>query len=74
MRAKAPSWRPEETSVEPHLTACVPLRLCGRVVGVLAMFRLLEQKPCLVDLDRELLELVSMQAAPALYCAQLLAA
>jgi hypothetical protein len=57
---------------ESDLTACVPLKLCGRVVGLLAMFRLLDQKPTLVDLDRELLELVSMQAAPALYCAQLM--
>jgi hypothetical protein len=68
------SWseRNARDESETELTACVPLRLCGRVVGVLAMFRLLEQKHCLVDLDRELLELVSMQAAPALYCAQLL--
>lgn len=61
------------TAREHDLTACVPLRLCGRVVGLLAMFRLLDQKPNLVDLDRELLELVSTQAAPALYCAQLMA-
>jgi GAF domain-containing protein len=58
---------------ESDLTACVPLRLCGRVVGVLAMFRLLAHKDYLGELDRELLELVSMQAAPALYCAQLMA-
>ena len=58
---------------EADLTACVPLRLCGRVVGVLAMFRLLAHKTYLGELDRELLELVSMQAAPALYCAQLMA-
>ena len=58
---------------ESDLTACVPLRLCGRVVGVLAMFRLLAHKAYLGELDRELLELVSMQAAPALYCAQLMA-
>jgi len=66
----APSQGTREKSREADLTACVPLRLCGRVVGLLAMFRLLDQKPSLVDLDRELLELVSTQAGPVLYCAQ----
>ena len=55
---------------QPDLTACVPLKLCGRVVGVVAIYRLLEHKRALRDLDRELLDLVSTQAAPALWGAR----
>jgi hypothetical protein len=62
---------PRDSRAEDDLTACVPLRLCGRVVGLLAIFRLLDQKPVMVDVDRAILDLVSIQAAPALYCSQL---
>ena len=55
--------RPEEAS----LTACVPLKLRGKVVGVLAVFRLLPQKEALEPLDHELFDLLSDQAATALY-------
>jgi GAF domain-containing protein len=58
---------------EPDLTACVPLKLYGRVVGVLAVFRLLGHKPSLAARDHQLLALVSTQAAPALYCTRMLA-
>jgi hypothetical protein len=55
---------------QPDLTACVPLKLCGRVVGVVAIFKLLAHKDGLRGTDRELLELVSSQAAPALWGAR----
>jgi hypothetical protein len=57
---------------EPSVTACVPLKLFGRVQGVLVVFQLLRQKPALRELDHRLLEIVSTQAAPALYCARAL--
>lgn len=55
---------------QPDMSACVPLKLGGRVVGVVAIYRLLEHKRALRELDRELLDLVSAQAAPALWGAR----
>jgi hypothetical protein len=59
--------RPEEA----ELTACIPLKLAGRVTGVLALFRLLPQKSGLVPLDQELFDLLADQAAIALHCTAL---
>jgi len=59
--------RPEEAD----LTACVPLKLDGRVTGVIAIFRLLPQKTGIEDLDRELFDLLATHAAMALYCTDL---
>ncbi len=56
---------------EPDLTACIPLMLDGRVIGAIAIFRLLPQKACLGDLDHELFDLLATHAATALYCASL---
>jgi len=53
---------------EQGLTACVPLKLDGRVTGVIAIFGLLPQKPDLGPLDRELFDLLATHAATALYC------
>jgi hypothetical protein len=53
---------------EEHLTACVPLKLSGRVTGVLALFRLLPQKTSFGPLDSELFDLLATQAAVALHC------
>jgi GAF domain-containing protein len=50
----------------PHLTACIPLELGGRVAGALAIYRLLEHKRSLGDLDLELLALLRKHAAAAL--------
>jgi hypothetical protein len=50
------------------LTACVPLRLSGRVTGAIVIFRLLPQKTEVCDLDRELFALLATHAATALYC------
>lgn len=50
------------------LSACVPLKVDGRVTGAIAIFRLLPQKHEGLDaLDEELLALLASQAGIALY-------
>lgn len=56
---------------EAGLTACVPLKIDGQVMGVVALFALLPQKSGIEELDRELFDLLASQAAFALYCTQL---
>jgi hypothetical protein len=63
-RDGAEGGRPEEE----HLTACIPLKLAGRVTGALALFRLLPQKESFGPLDGELFDLLATQAAVALHC------
>jgi GAF domain-containing protein len=63
---EAPS-RPQEQD----LTACVPLKLDGRVTGALALFRLLPQKAGFETIDHELFDLLATHAATALYCTRL---
>jgi hypothetical protein len=63
--------RPSETperSAEGDLTACIPLKLDGQVVGALAVFRLLPQKAGFEAIDHELFDLLATHAALALYC------
>ena len=50
------------------LTACIPLKLEGRVTGAIALFRLLPQKASLAEVDHELFELLATHAATALHC------
>ncbi len=59
---------------ESTLTACVPLKLEERVLGVIAIFRLLAHKPELAALDLDLFDLLATQAASALYLTRLHAA
>ena len=59
--------RPEEQA----LSACIPLHYDGRLLGAVAIFRLLPQKSGLVALDHELFELIGTHAARALYCTDL---
>jgi hypothetical protein len=60
---------PSNTSAPVHsLTACIPLKVQERVIGVIAIFRMLPQKPALVAVDRELFDLLGSHAAMALYC------
>jgi hypothetical protein len=59
------------TPEEAELSACVPLRLDGRVSGAIALFRLLPQKSGIESLDRELFDLLATHAATALHCASL---
>jgi len=54
--------------------ACVPLRLGGRVLGMVVLFGLLPHKPRLEPEDRELLELLAAEGGRALYCARGIAA
>jgi len=56
---------------ESRLTACVPLKLDGRVMGAIAIFGLLPQKVAIEELDHELFDLLATQAAFALYCTSL---
>lgn len=58
---------------DSDLTAAIPLRIEERVVGVLAIFRLLPQRAALEDCDRDLLELVGTHAARALLFSRLYA-
>jgi len=53
---------------EATLTACIPLKLGSKVVGALALFRLLPQKSGFEPIDRELFDLLATHAAVALYC------
>ncbi len=55
----------------PDLTACVPLQAGGRVVGVLAIWRMLRHKPAFGAADRNVLELLARHAATALYLTSL---
>jgi hypothetical protein len=53
------------------LTACVPLVLDDKVIGAIAVFRLLDQKESkLTTLDFELFDLLATHAAAALYCSE----
>lgn len=52
---------------------CIPLTLDGKMVGAIQIFRLLDHKSEVGDIDKELLELLSGQAATALYSARLYA-
>jgi GAF domain-containing protein len=54
--------------------AAVPLRVQGAVVGAIVVLKLLDQKPQLRAEDRDLLDLLSVHAASALFAARLFAA
>jgi len=56
---------------EESLTALVPLKIDGNVIGAIVVFRLLEHKQRLQPVDHELFELLAVHASTALYCANL---
>jgi GAF domain-containing protein len=56
------------------LTACIPLKVAGRVVGVLAVFRLLPHKLRLDAIDIDLFDVLAANAASALLLTRLYAA
>ena len=56
------------------LTACIPLKVAGRVVGVLAVFRLLPHKGWLDAIDLDLFDVLASHAASALLFTRLYAA
>jgi predicted nuclease with TOPRIM domain len=53
------------------MAACIPLKLEGRVIGTIALFRLLEHKAALEPVDHQLLNLLATHAATALHCTRL---
>jgi hypothetical protein len=62
----------ERLAGEQDLSACIPLRLDGKVAGLIAIFRLLPQKGGrFAPIDSELFDLLAAQAAPAVYCSKL---
>ena len=59
---------------DASLTACIPLKVAGRVVGVLAVFRLLPHKGALDAVDIDLFDVLAAHAASALLFTRLYAA
>jgi regulator of replication initiation timing len=54
------------------VSACVPLQVEGRLLGVVAFYRLLPQKfEGFTDLDLELMRLIATHGSTAFYCSQL---
>jgi regulator of replication initiation timing len=54
------------------VSACVPLHVGGRLLGVVAFYRLLPQKfDGFTDLDLELMRLIATHGSMAFYCTQL---
>jgi hypothetical protein len=51
--------------------ACIPMRVEERMLGVIVVYSLLEQKAQLVAVDRELFKLLGAHAGPALVAAHL---
>ncbi len=71
----APDKPDPRSAAERDLSACVPLKVDGTVIGAVALFRLLPQKyDGFTELDWELLNLLATHGATALYCTQLRAA
>jgi len=56
---------------EEKLIACIPLKLDERVIAVIALFSLLQQKTGLEALDFELFDLLASHGATALHCTRL---
>ena len=56
---------------ESNLSVCVPLKLDDKVIGALALFRLLPQKSGFEAIDYELFNLLATHAATALYLSRL---
>lgn len=68
----AQEQRDDETlPYEEDITACIPLRVDGRSIGLIAVFRLLDQKPGVEEIDKEVFNLLATHAATALYCTSL---
>ncbi len=63
---------PDPLSVDIcHPIACVPLKIGTRVIGVIAIYRLLQQKERFQPLDFELFTLLAGHAATALFSSKL---
>jgi hypothetical protein len=58
-------------TAEQGLSACIPLRMGERIVGVVAVFRLLPQKTGFTRVDEELFDLLEAQGGSALSASRL---
>jgi hypothetical protein len=56
---------------EVTMTACIPLKLDNKAIGVIAIFGLLPQKQGLAPVDFELFDLLATHAATALFCTRI---
>lgn len=54
-----------------HPIACIPLRISGRTIGVIAIYRLLQQKTRFSSIDFEIFTLLGGHAATALFSSRL---
>jgi hypothetical protein len=63
--------RSSASTVPGELTACIPLRMDDRIIGAVAVFGLLQQKPALKPVDHEIFGLLEAQAGTALYLSSL---
>jgi hypothetical protein len=61
-----PDGSPAESAGDDAITACIPMKIGQRVLGVIAVFRLLPHKGGLNAVDLDLLDLLSTHAAVAL--------
>ena len=70
--ASGETWIASPDATEPaNAVACVPLKLDGRITGLIVIHRLLAHKAALDALDHELFSLLGTHAATALYCTAL---
>jgi GAF domain-containing protein len=61
-----------QSEAEVDVSACVPLHMEGRLLGVVALYRLLPQKfEGFTDLDLELMRLIATHGSLAFYCTEL---
>ncbi len=73
-RTGQPAFAPAGRAARPGTPlACVPLTIKKEVVGVIALFALLAQKPALAALDMEILNLLAGHAATAIVSSRLYA-
>ena len=63
----------EDAGEAGEVCACIPLKIQDRVVGVIAMYKLLAHKAGLTPLDHKLLELLAGHAASAIVSSKLFA-
>jgi len=63
----------DDAGDEGEVCACIPLKIKERVIGVIAMYKLLPHKGGLTPLDHKLLELLAGHAASALVSSKLYA-
>lgn len=65
------TWIAGADLMDGDAVACIPLKLDGRITGLIVIHRLLGHKVALDALDHELFSLLGTHAATALYCTAL---